>query len=122
MGGFHQLRVRQIILYNRHAFQGYKSWWVDAGMIAARSADKAAEGGHYYRNMRLHKVTFNALVQFRAQNVTANYEEMLLQKLRSEPNPERVKIVLENKVFNLLYRRIIRLGCFPFVGSSFCCP
>ena len=26
MGEFHQLRVRQRILYKRHAFQGYKSW------------------------------------------------------------------------------------------------
>ncbi len=84
-------------------------------MIAAGSADKAAEGGHYYRNMRLHKVTFNALVQFRNQNVTANYEETLLQKLRSEPNQERVNIVLENKVFNLLCRRIIRLGKVQYI-------
>ena len=65
--------------------------------------------------MRLHKETFNALVQFRAQNVTANYEEMLLQKLRSEPNPERVNMVLEDKVFNLLYRRIIRLGKIQYI-------
>ncbi len=104
MGGFHQLRARQRILYKRHACKGYKSWWVDAGMIAAGSADKAAEGGHYYRNMRLDKETFNALVQFRNQNVTANYEEMLLQKLSSEPNLERVLMVLEDKELNLVQK------------------
>ncbi len=26
MGGFHQLRVRQRILYKQHACKGYKSW------------------------------------------------------------------------------------------------
>ena len=79
-------------------------------MIAAGFADKAAEGGHYYRNMRLHKETFNALAQFRAQNVTTNYEEMLLQKLRSEPNPERVNMILEDKEFNLCTERLFVVG------------
>jgi len=51
MGGFHQLRVRQRILYKRHGCMGYKSWWIDAGVIASGSADKAAEGNHYYWSM-----------------------------------------------------------------------
>ena len=114
MGGFHQVRVRQIILYKQHACKGYKSWWVDDGTIAAGSAGKAAEGGHYYRNMRLHKGTFNALVQFRAKSLTANYDHkmghtliQLLQKLRSEPDSETVNMVLEHQEYNLLYSKII---------------
>ena len=51
MGGFYQLRVR---LHKRHGCMGYKSWWIDAGVIELGSADKAAEGNHYYRSMRLH--------------------------------------------------------------------
>ncbi len=34
----------------------------------------------------------------------------LLQKLWSEPNPERVNMVLQDKEFNLLCRKIIRSG------------
>ena len=85
---------------------------VDAGTIASGSADKAVEGGHYYRNMRLQKETFNALVQFRAQSITANYEEIdptlfqLLQKLRSETDSKTINIVLEDQEFSLLYRKI----------------
>ena len=139
MGGFHQLRVRQRILYKRHACKGFKSWWVDAGTIAAGSADKAAEGGHYYRDMRLHKETFNALVQFRAQSLTANYEKMdhtliqLQQKLRSEPDSDTVNMVLEDQEYSLFYCKIIHCSegteccgiskrCFIFACSSFYCP
>ena len=67
MGGFHQLRVRQRMLHKRHGCRGFKSWWIDAGIIASGSAEKAAEGNHYYRSMRLHKECFNALIQFRVE-------------------------------------------------------
>ena len=60
MGGLHQLRVRQQMIHKRHDCKRYKSWWTDAGVKAMGSVDKAAEGGHYYRNMRLHKESFCA--------------------------------------------------------------
>jgi hypothetical protein len=76
MGGFHQLRVLQRIIYKRHACKGYQSWWVDAGTIAFGSSENAFNGGHYYRNMRLHKGSFNALVQFRAEKITSGFREI----------------------------------------------
>lgn len=42
MGGFHQLRVLQRIIYKRHASKGYQSWWVDAGTIASGSTENAS--------------------------------------------------------------------------------
>ena len=34
LGGFHQLRVLQKIIFKRHGVIGYKDWFVDAGTIA----------------------------------------------------------------------------------------
>ena len=44
MGGFHQLRVRQKLLYKRFLCLGLKEWCVDAKTIASGSADQAWEG------------------------------------------------------------------------------
>ena len=69
MAGFHQLRVRQKTLHKRYACLGFKTWFVDAGVIAEDSADMALEGRHYYRNMRL---SFNSLIQHRVKSLTMN--------------------------------------------------
>ena len=70
MGGFHQLRVMQRLLYKRHFTKGYREWCVDAKTIAEGSVDQAFEGRHYYRSMRMHKECFDALVQFRIEKIT----------------------------------------------------
>ena len=70
MGGFHQLRVMQRLLYKRYACRGLKDWFTDAGVIASGSVDQALEGRHYFRSMRLHKECFDALVQFRIEDLT----------------------------------------------------
>ena len=41
MGGFHQLRVLQRIMYKRHACKGYQSWWINASTIASGSSENA---------------------------------------------------------------------------------
>ena len=70
MGGFHQLRVMQRLLYKRYACRGLKDWFTDAGVIASGSVDQALEGRHYFRSMRLRKECFDALVQFRIEDLT----------------------------------------------------
>ncbi|MAG85789.1 MAG: hypothetical protein CMB97_00010 [Flavobacteriaceae bacterium] len=72
MGGFHQLRVMQRLLYKRYSCRGLKDWFIDAGIIASGSIDQALEGRHYYRSMRLHKECFDALVQFRFECLTGS--------------------------------------------------
>ena len=69
MGGFHQLRVFQKILYKRHTIIGYKDWFVDAGTIAQGSSSQLFEGSHYFRSMRIHKEAFDALVQHRVEHI-----------------------------------------------------
>ena len=54
MGGFHQLRVRQKTLFKRHGYLGYKEWFVDAGIIAPGSVERAFSGYHYYRYIFFH--------------------------------------------------------------------
>ena len=86
--------------------KGYKSWWTDAGVIAMGSVDKAAEGGHYHRNIRLHKECFCALVQFRVESLTAKYTDIdagliaLFQYLKHNPSPSLNKEVVENAKFH----------------------
>ena len=53
MGGFHQLRVFQRVLYKQHGVYGYQAWYADAGVIAEGSAEQAFKGGNYYRSMRI---------------------------------------------------------------------
>ena len=47
MGGFHQLRVHQKLIYKRYACLDFKSWFIDSGVIAKGSAHQTIEGRHY---------------------------------------------------------------------------
>ncbi len=113
MGGFHQLRVLQHMLFKRHGCRGFISWWVDAGVIASGSADKAADGGHYYRSLRLHKETFNALVQFRMESLTSNYEKLdadlfeKLKDLKEDPKTTTLNAVIDTLSFQKLFKEVL---------------
>ena len=61
----------QRLLYKSHFSKKYREWCVDAKTIAECSLDQAFEGHHYYRNMRMHKECFDALVRFRIEKVTS---------------------------------------------------
>ncbi len=112
MGGFHQLRVRQRLIYKRHACMGYKDWHIDSSTIAPGSADQAFSGKHYYRCMRVLKESFDALVQFFAETTTNNYTDMeseLLQRLtdlRLEPTPGAVDKVLDLESFETFFLQL----------------
>ena len=73
MGGFHQLRVKQRLLFKQYSFRRMKQWCVDAETIADGSADQAFEGRHYYMCMCIHKECFDALVQMRTEQVTSEF-------------------------------------------------
>ena len=62
--GFHQLRVKQRLVYKRSNCIDVKEWWTNAGVIALTSAAQAMEGHLYYRCMYLYKECFDVLVQF----------------------------------------------------------
>ena len=69
MGGFHQLRVKQRLLFKRCSFREMKQWCVDA----EATTDQAFEGRHYYRCIRIHKECFGALVRMRAEQITSEF-------------------------------------------------
>lgn len=116
IGGFHHLRVRQQLLLKMHSCMGYKDLWIDAGVIAAGSADKAEEAGHHYRNMRMHKESFSALVQHRVEALTSNFAKVspqlinVFEQLNLEPNRAHQSRVMQKKDFKKLYRRASSLG------------
>ena len=58
------------LLYKRHFPKGYREWCVDVKTIAEGSIGQAFEGRHYHRSMRMHKESFDALVQFLIEKVT----------------------------------------------------
>ena len=112
MGGFHQLRVRQRHIYKCHAIMGCKEWFMDSGTISPGSVDNAFGGNHYYRCMRLLKGAFDALIQFRTENIRNHYRdtdkdlEDALKNLRVNPSPESV-VVLSNDCFRSLVSIIL---------------
>ena len=64
LGGFHTLLVNLKILRKKYGVLGLKEWWIDSEAVQPGSADKADEGRHYFRSIRLHKQSFEALVRF----------------------------------------------------------
>ena len=47
MGGFHQMRIFQRVIFKRYNCLGLQIWFVDSGKIAAGSVSQAFEGRHY---------------------------------------------------------------------------
>ena len=105
MGCFHEKMVLQKILDKRDACIGYKKWFEDAQIIASGSVDKAIEGRHYYRRMRIHKEDFGSIVQMQVAKLTQNYSQMnplllsRLVQLRYDPSPDNVKEITTKKEF-----------------------
>ena len=62
MGGFHQIRVFEKVLFKRYNCLGFQDWFVYSGKIATGSASQAFKWRHYYRSMHLHKEGFDGLV------------------------------------------------------------
>ena len=91
---------------------GYRDLFVDAGVIAEGSVDKAFEGGHYYRGMRLLKEALDALIQYRIGQITDSYnkvDEGLLKfivALRRNPTPESITTVTTSDSFLKLFDEI----------------
>ena len=114
MGGFHQLRVMQKVLYKRYHCRDMKQVCVDADIIAKGSADQALEGRHYYRCFRLHKECFDVLVQLRIENITNHHKETdetllaYLKDLRTNPSSSNIEKVLELPSFEKLCDDIMR--------------
>ena len=77
-GGFHFIRVIHAILYKRYSFIGLKDWFIQCGVIAEGSAEKAVKGkgNSYYRCNRLHKTGFCAISQLLVEKSTADYNTM----------------------------------------------
>ena len=114
MGGFHQLRVFQRILYKRHGVFGYQSWYADAGVIAEGSGEQAFKGQHYYRSMRIHKEGFDALSQVRISELTEQYTRLdadlleNLKTLRRNPDATIVESILSSASFQALYENFTK--------------
>ena len=83
----------------------YQKWVIDATEIANFSSDAAVEGRHYYREMRINKELFCALVQYRVEELTNYYNNMdieqksLFLNLRRKPAAFNFNLILSNNEF-----------------------
>ena len=116
MGGFHQLRVMQKILYKRYNCRQIQQICVEAEVIAKGSSDQAFEGRHYYRCLRVHKECFDALVQLRIERLTDNHRTtapdllVQLQTLRRFPSSANLDSVMKSIDFGSLCSNILNFG------------
>ena len=102
MERFQQLPVRQKAIFNRYSIKSYKKLVVYAETVALGPAGAAVEVRRYYRNMRINKEIFCALVHFRATNIMNDYQDLAhglkeeLILLGRQPSPENLQNVIEN--------------------------
>ena len=114
MGGFHELRVMQRLIYKRRHTKGFKEWCVDANTIAKGYSDSAFEGWHYFRSMRIHQELFDALIQYRFEEIRCceeGIDEILysdLLDLRKSPSPVSLKQVVNSQNYGKLVTNILR--------------
>ena len=89
---------------------GFKQWCTDAGVIACGSANKASEGGHYYRGMRIHKEMFCAIVFDKLKDTFDNFtNEMFADALinvMDNPSPSSLTSALESDSFRNLFKAL----------------
>ena len=94
------------ILGNKFACLGLRNWWIDAGIIAEGSVDKAMDGRHYHCSVRLHKQSFEALLYFRIKQLTMvhildNDLKESVAALRLKQSPATLASVLAQPAFQL---------------------
>ena len=84
---------------------------MDSNIVAVGSADKAAEGKHYYRSTRLQKQSFEALIRFRIVKILENLTldntfTALIDKLRVDPSSTLAESVMAHPNFCNIIRAI----------------
>ena len=99
-----------------HDLIGYGDWYWDSGIIAEGSASQAIEGRHYYRSMRIHKEGFDALSQYRIEEITSCYKDIepnfmnKLKQLRRKPSNLLVTEILNSKEFENIFETFISVS------------
>lgn len=112
LGGFHTIMVKLKIMYKKYGALGLRDWWVDAGAIAEGSSAQAIEGRHYFRAIRLHKQSFEALLRLQIRNIgdVSMYSEEFrfsLGKLRCAPSASQLETFMSNPEFQQLANELI---------------
>ena len=119
LGGFHTIIVKLKILHKKYRTLGMREWWVDSGAIVEDSSIKAADGRHYFRSMRYHKQSFEALLRYRIIKHTdvEEYSDELkeaLCNLRSNPCPDNLSRIMNQDQFILYVENILKYtGTMP---------
>lgn len=118
LGGFHTIMVKLKIMYKKYGALRFRDWWVEAGAIAEGSSVQAVEGRHYFRAIRLHKQSFEALVRYRLKkmgDVSVFGEDFRhsLEVLRCNPSSRELDLFMSNPEFERLFVELLSTsnGC-----------
>lgn len=113
LGGFHLLMMYLAILGCRYGDAGLREIAVQSEVIAEGSIDKALEGKHYNRAVRMHKVMYEALCRLLYEKFEAwmadNNPEVLsqsrefLEDLKLNTSQEKFEAFKEEGVVKELY-------------------
>ena len=84
-----------------------RDWWVYSEAIAEGSSVQAVEGRNYFRSIRLHKQSFEALVRYRIQKHLDKTKFLSVFKrgitdFRKDPSPLKLKALMDNPEFQMM--------------------
>ena len=82
-GSFHKLPVFQRILFNHYGCLGFQNWFVDSGTATTGTLNQCFEGSHYFSLIRLHKETFDAILQIKVNDITNIPEKSIKEQTTS---------------------------------------
>ena len=113
LGGFRTLLVKLKVLHLKFGVLGLKEGWIDSEAIQPGSADKADKGRHYFRSVRLHRESFEALMQYRIlKEVNINgFSATIKTKipdLRRDPNSTNLDELMNKEKFLSFTEQILK--------------
>ena len=102
MGGFHLLMMLLGIIGTRFGDAGLRELAVQSEVVAEGSIDKVLSGKQYNRAVRLHKLTYEALMRLLLKEFESSVElstPLDLEQLKLDPNQEEFARVLHSDNF-----------------------
>ena len=107
MGGFHLLMMLMGVIGNRFGDAGLKEIAVESDIVAEGSIDKVLSGKHYNRAVRLHKITYEGMMQVLVDEYESslpaemvNIEKRQIEQLKLNIAPKEFQAVLDSEEFS----------------------
>ena len=89
-----------------------RSWWVDSDTRAEGSAEKAMDGRHYYRSVRLHKQSFEVLLRYGLQNLITMSDlgkqvKTYMAEMMTRPSAATLAALIDHSDFLNIFQQLL---------------